>query len=295
MRPDFIGIGAQKAGTSWIYACLDDHPDIHVPIKEIHFFSKDDVHARGLDWYERNFAGRKEGQVSGEFSTTYLHSRPALERIAKAFPDIKIIVSLRDPIARAKSHFGNDLKAGLIPRDAELADIFDSRPDYVERGFYADSIGWLFDNFGRHRVLVLVLEDSYEDPEAFVAGIYRFLGVDENFRPRALHQRINVSEVPRSLALGRFYDRVSAALRAAGLGAILRFLRHVGVIEFLRGLNRARKGGTEGIAASGADRVPEWKPELVARLEEDRRALEKLLGRGLDFWTSRQLAEKMNS
>jgi hypothetical protein len=286
MQPDFIGIGAQKAGTSWIYACLDDHPDIHVPIKEIHFFSKPEVHARGLDWYCRHFSTKKPGQVSGEFSTTYLHSDEAIRNIAASFPRAKILVSLRDPISRAKSHFGNDIKAGLIARDASLAEMLSSRPDYIERGLYAAKLKWLFDAFGRDNVLVLVIEDSYHDPEAFMSGIYKFLGVDETFVPPALHQKINISEVPRSLAMGKFFDRCSARLRTLGLGGLVRFLRHIQVIEFLRGLNRAQRPAPPS--------EPIWNQELVARLEQDRLDLEALLDRPLQMWTSALIAAKMD-
>ena len=286
MQPDFIGIGAQKAGTSWIYACLDDHPDIHVPIKEIHFFSKQDVYARGLDWYSRHFADKKPGQVAGEFSTTYLHSDLALNRIAEALPHTKIIVSLRDPISRAKSHFGNDIKAGLVPKGTELADAILERTDYVERGFYADKVRGLFDTFGRDRVLVLILEDSYADPDKYIGSVFRFLGVDDQFVPPALHQKINISEVPRSLALGKFLDRISAILRALRLGGAIRFLRQIQVVEFLRGLNRTRRPPPTP--------EPTWDPSTVSRLEQDRVALEGLLGRPLSSWTSARLAAKMD-
>jgi len=41
-QPDFIVIGAQRSGTSWIYACLYEHPEIWAPLKEINFFSRQD-------------------------------------------------------------------------------------------------------------------------------------------------------------------------------------------------------------------------------------------------------------
>ena len=70
--PDFIIIGAAKAGTTSLYAMLDRHPDIFMPRqKEPEFFARDDLYAQGLDSYAENFAGAKPGQVVGEASTLY--------------------------------------------------------------------------------------------------------------------------------------------------------------------------------------------------------------------------------
>ena len=70
--PDFIIIGAAKAGTTSLYAMLDRHPDIFMPRqKEPEFFARDDLYAQGLDSYAENFAGAEPGQVVGEASTLY--------------------------------------------------------------------------------------------------------------------------------------------------------------------------------------------------------------------------------
>jgi hypothetical protein len=68
---NFIGIGAQKSGTSWAYTCLYDHPEVCAPIKEIHFFSRPRF-SQGKEWYERHFGSCGEGKLRGEFSTSYL-------------------------------------------------------------------------------------------------------------------------------------------------------------------------------------------------------------------------------
>ena len=99
---DFIGLGAQKAGTSWVYACLYEHPEIHAPIKELHFFSRDRF-SKGKDWYESHFSHRKEGQKVGEFSTSYLYSKETPERIKELYPEVKLIAIVRNPVTRAYS------------------------------------------------------------------------------------------------------------------------------------------------------------------------------------------------
>ena len=62
---DFIGIGAQKAGTSWVYACLYEHPEICAPIKEIHFFSRSRF-TKGREWYDRIKAGDAGADIGAQ-------------------------------------------------------------------------------------------------------------------------------------------------------------------------------------------------------------------------------------
>jgi len=278
LQPQFIGVGAQKAGTSWIYACLEEHPEICMPVKEIHFFSKQDRYAKGVNWYEGHFDACSSGCQVGEFSTTYLHSEEALERICSVYPNAKIIVSIRDPITRAESHFNNDIMAGMVPKDSHFSDMLLERPEYWQRGLYHRKIQWLLENFGRDKVLVLVLEEGKRDPENFIRSIYRFLGVDASFDASSLKRKINVSAVPRSVIVGKMMDFISRVMRALGMGQIIRYLRARGIIEWARKAN-----------ASGGE-VPSdltvWPPFVVEELEADRQQLETMLGSDLGYWRS---------
>ena len=65
--PGFIGIGAQRTGTSWLYACMYEHPQVCMPRKEINFFSRERNWKRGYEWYERVFAECPADAVVGEF------------------------------------------------------------------------------------------------------------------------------------------------------------------------------------------------------------------------------------
>jgi len=65
-QPDFIGLGAQKAGTSWIYACLFEHPQICIPKKEIHFFSRERNWPKGYGWYTDIFLNCPESHKAGK-------------------------------------------------------------------------------------------------------------------------------------------------------------------------------------------------------------------------------------
>jgi len=90
-KPDFIGLGAQKAATSWIHACLYEHPQIFMPAsKEIHFFSRH--YSKDIRWYEEHFRSCQTNQLAGEFSPTYLYDPATPKRIHEWNPAVKLII-----------------------------------------------------------------------------------------------------------------------------------------------------------------------------------------------------------
>ena len=255
-------------------------------VKELHFFSKQDVYVKGLDWYERQFEACSPGCQMGEFSTTYLHSEQALERIFSAYPDVKIIVSVRDPVTRAESHFNNDIMAGLVPKHSCFSDMLLEKSEYWRRGLYFRKIRWLLEKFGRRQVLVLVLEEGKSNPEKFIRSIYRFLNVDTSFDAPSLMRKINVSAVPHSVIAGKLMDLISRAMRALGMGRIIRYLRAIGVI------NWARKANASNYKVPFNMHV--WPPAVVEELEADRQQLEAMLGIDLKHWQSVELMKLAN-
>ena len=84
-NPDFIGLGAQKSGTSWIYTCLSEHPEVYMPVKEVQFFSQESNWSKGYGWYEDILEKCPPGTKAGEFSTSYLVSAAAPQRIYQRY------------------------------------------------------------------------------------------------------------------------------------------------------------------------------------------------------------------
>lgn len=284
MLPDFIGVGAQKSGTSWIFACLEEHPEICMPVKEIHFFSKKKLYEKGLKWYKKQFKYCNSKHKIGEFSTTYLHSNEALNKIYLHYPNIKIIVSIRDPISRALSHFQNDIMAGSISKEAQFFDLIVKKPEYWKRGLYHKKISWLFKKFGKDKVCVLFIEDAKENPQAFIRSIYKFLNVDKTFISSSLNKKINVSNVPRFVRLGLFMDFISKIIRKLGMTFFIRYLRAKGVIDFARKANASSKN-------SFNDQII-WPKRIIEELDIDRQKLEILLDRDIKSWKSYNYFEK---
>ena len=123
--PDFVIIGAQRSGTGRLYGLLTRHPDVErASVKEVHYFDRPDNFRRGIEWYRRRFPARRRGSqrhITGEATPSYLVDPPVPERIAEAVPEVRLIVLLRDPVARAYSHFHMAYRKGNETRSFEEA------------------------------------------------------------------------------------------------------------------------------------------------------------------------------
>jgi len=205
--PDFIGIGAQKAGTSWWHALIDAHPAVHRrpgQPKELHFF--DTAWERGwsaadAERYARYFP-RPAGGVAGEWTPGYVIDFWTPGLIARAAPEARILLLLRDPLDRFRSgltHTDDATAAALSHRDAAGA---------FQRGLYAQQLRRVLDAIPRERLLVLTYEACRADPAAEIARTYAFLGLPaHDLPPEAFAREVNPTT-------GRKVEP-SAALRTA--------------------------------------------------------------------------------
>jgi hypothetical protein len=198
--PDFVGVGAQRCGTTWWWRLVCDHPEIHIGAgKELHFFdryfehpfSEDDIGA-----YHRMFP-RPRGSLIGEWTPRYMHDfwTPALLR--KAAPDAKILVLLRDPMQRYQSGISHELdrfrRAVRGRRRRQHAGTM-SASDALSRSLYGRQLRRLLQLFDRQQVLVLQYERCAAEPAAEVRRTYAFLGVERpDHLPRSLTKRLGRS------------------------------------------------------------------------------------------------------
>ncbi len=265
---DFIGVGAQKCGTSWVYACLYEHPEICAPVKEIHFFSRPRFN-NGYAWYEEHFASCGD-KKRGEFSTSYLYAPEAPERIAALYPEVKIIAIIRNPLSRAVSHYKNALKAGEIASDVSFETFVAKEESALLQGKYYDQLERYYAHFKKEQVLVLVYEDSKKDPAQFIKKIYTFLGVDTTFVPSMLYREVNIARMPRFIFVDRVVHHVAEYLRIHGLGSLVHMVKKTGITDKLRLLNTDKKD-TEAINTAF----------LVPFFRDDTKKLSALLQRDL--------------
>ena len=190
--PTFVIAGAQKSGTSSLSATLRRHPDVFMATpKELHFFDRH--FDRGLEWYGEQFPVRRVHRAIGEATPSYLFEATVRERMHEVLPDARIIVSLREPVSRAYSHYWHQRRKGnehtetfeeALEREADRRTVDDVklrvRHAYLARGFYLEQLEALTELYGRDRVHVLLFEDLIEDRVATLRRILGFLGLDED-------------------------------------------------------------------------------------------------------------------
>jgi hypothetical protein len=276
--PDFIGLGAQRAGTSWIYSCLYEHPNICLPVKEVHFFSRERNWSKGYEWYEAIFEKCPQDAKTGEFSTSYLSDPATPERIHEHYPDVKLIACLRNPLDRAYSNYLNDIMAGVVEPEVTFGEVLKEHPGYIERGRYATHLKRYLQVFSMDQILMLIYEDSLENPMSFITTIYEFISVDPSFVPSMVDTIVNKGRVPRFVWLDRLLRETSAFLRGKGLHNLWWLAKRAGVGDKIRALNtREVASGDRGLGLSERE-------ILYEMLESEIAGLEKLMGRNLEEW-----------
>lgn len=188
--PNFLVIGAMKAGTTSLYHYLQAHPDIFMSsVKELDFFVEKANWQRGLDWYRKQFNGAHGAVAVGEASTAY-SKHPVVpgvpERIASHIPRCRLIYVLRDPVERIRSHYQHRVAVGAERATLEEAVLRD--PVYLACSRYSGQIERYLEHFPRQQLLLITSEDLRVDRAATMGRVYRFLGVNPDFLPETLSQ-----------------------------------------------------------------------------------------------------------
>jgi hypothetical protein len=187
--PDFVGVGAQRCGTTWWHAQLAAHPGVAfeqgLHHKEVHFFDSlagvDPLPAADAARYSRYFARPVAGAVTGEWTPRYMHDGWPLRQIAQAAPRARILILLRDPVDRYASGYAReDRLARERGEDGISAGMVEQQ---VARGLYAAQVERALEVFGHDRVLILQYERCRSDYERELERTYAFVGLDTAFRP----------------------------------------------------------------------------------------------------------------
>jgi hypothetical protein len=180
--PNFVCIGAQKTGTTWLYGRLRQHPQVFLPeTKELNFFYRD----LPVSWYEAHFRQASPGKICGDISPNYMALPGVAERMHALLPDALLLCILREPLARAKSQYQMATKLGNIPPDVPFIEAFRRNLQYLrDRGSYVH----LLERFTRYypagnQLLILLYDDLQVDPAGFLRKIFAYLGVDQGFLP----------------------------------------------------------------------------------------------------------------
>ncbi|MEM9460475.1 MAG: sulfotransferase [Myxococcota bacterium] len=184
-RPNFIVIGAAKAGTTSLHRYLDGHPELSMcPYKEPHFFSTDVIYERVMAWYEGLFADCDESTLCGEASTSYTFGPQAAQapaRIRAHVPDAKLIYLMREPVARLHSEVMQGIKysqhvLGQTELPRSVQEVILANLSTLHAGRYIEQIERYLGVFPREQLMVVLHEDLVSAPRATLARIFAFLG-----------------------------------------------------------------------------------------------------------------------
>jgi hypothetical protein len=312
MLPTFIILGERRCGTTSLYYALREHPEIHLhPKADFNYFVEQEMTGRvssdgepdadrwetthDVEQYMEEFDDGAGRPAIGHKGADLLFWKPAHDRIKRYVPDARFLITLRDPLGRAWSHYWNEV--GKDRETLEFDEALEQEEErsarsaferfhlsYRARGFYADSLCSLFEVIPREQVLVVTLEESHMRRRETLGRIYRFLGVNPELGLEGGEQRRNVNwtTVPRPWSRNPLVRPLAAAYTT---------LAHLAATpltwnkEDRRNLRRLLKTPVRR-PASGI-RMPEQTRARLAELYAPAIAeLEDLLGRSFDEWRS---------
>ena len=305
--PNFLVIGAPRCGTTMLHYSLEQHSEVFVsPNKEPHFFLFDSGGARPsgaseprfetlkyhsaktLDEYAALFAmATEDHRAVGKSSPGYFMFPEVAARIKARLPDAKLVAILRQPVEQARSLYIRR-SMGNVP-DEDPSEAFVAALEtgaslprgqrvglaITEYGLYHRRLTPFFEHFARSQIKVTLLEDLQRDSDAFFADLFRFLDVDDSFRPD-LSQRYNELGAVRSAMLQRILSRSHRIKRLLRSVLPHSTAHHLARLQYR--VRSANLRPTQPVS-------PDLRRELTERFyADDIGALEGLLGRDLSIW-----------
>lgn len=296
--PTFMIPGPSRSGTTTLHRYLLQHPDIFLPKgKEIHFFSKDKLYNRGIEYYNKEFEARADERAIGDISPTYWRRGVTYDengsyqwtpendtprRIYDTYPDMKLIFTLRNPVDRLQSQYWKNVRQGREDTtplraaiDAELQG---------ERQPQTDNYCWLYLNhypthlrkwlklFDRDQILFLIFEDWISDPKSALNAICNHIGVD-SLETWDHDIETNPSVTPRIWLIHKIYYQ---------------FINNTILDDMIGQLGIRRMFYNLTSKSGKPDIDDETKRTLYNEFKNDFESIEKLTGKSVDSWRAAQ-------
>ncbi|HVN64633.1 MAG TPA: sulfotransferase [Candidatus Binataceae bacterium] len=281
--PDFINVGPPRTATTWLHEVLSGHVGLPLNRKETNYFTR--YYDNGIEWYRDYFRHCAPGVPIGEISPMYFADDKARERIKEVIPDCKIICSFRDPVDRAYSQWR--LMVRMATTRASFADAVERHRELRESGRYGTYLAKWYEAFGRDRVMVLIYEDIVADPQKFLDGVCRFIGIPpiRLEGSRLAKERVNTIPVaPRNPRLARNVRNLLQWLNDRRYHRIVQKFRYSRVWRYCFERGEEFAGPT-----------PEEDARVRAYYRSEIEALEGLIGRDLSAWKTLRSPEKRNA
>ena len=279
-----------KSGTTWLARCLSEHPQVFVPpIKETMYFAY--RYSSNISDYESYFCGAEAFAARGEFCTLYFYDEDAARRIKSHYPDVKLLLVLRNPIEQIYSHYWHLASQNFHSERTEDIDFENALVQFPERLIMPARYGlhlpkWLT-QFERGQLLPLLYDDIRNSPLDVLSKVFDFLGVDPGFLPSFASTRsrkVRVGGAPRSALAGKVYRWLYHELKTKvfdpltwkyGTDRVWRLKDQLRVREILQ---------TVFYSEGYPEISPKTKRLLLAKLESDIAAVEALVEVDLSHW-----------
>ena len=274
---EFLGVGVQKAGTTWIHRMLGAHTDVFVAQgddKDLRFFSS--FYDYGYQWYEEYFLEGHSAKIRGEISTSYFYCNEAPQRVYNYNPGMRLVLALRDPVDRVISNHRHEIRVGHLSGDLSLERGIENNPSYIEQSMYFTQLSRWLEYFPLSSFHVVIFEELYVDPASLVRDLYDFLAVNSNFVPDGMDKKINEGRIPRNRLLDQSMQLAAAGLRRAKLGWTVEAVKKIGLKKLIIDGNTQ---SDEAMVVSKATRE-----KLVDVFKDENRNLSALLDRDLSVW-----------
>ena len=292
--PNFLIIGAAKAGTTSLYDYLNQHPQIYMsPIKEPRFFALEGEKldfrgpAQGINqtsvttWeqYCQLFQEATTEKAIGEASTIYLSNPKAPNRIKHYLPKVKLIAILRDPAERAFSSYVHLVRDGY--ENLSFTEALEAEPTrikenwqplwyYKERGFYYEQLQKYLTIFKPEQIKICLYEELAADSTAVIRELTRFLEVDDTFTPDLT--RKNVSGIPKNKFLQNLFTKKNP-IKSLVKPLLPKSLRE----NILENVTKSNLGAKPTLS-------PEMRQKLISIYREDILKLQDLIQKDLSRW-----------
>jgi len=277
--PDFLGIGVQKGGTSWLHHQLVHHPQVFIPEtrKEIHFF--DWYFERGLNWYQKWFPDTQHDYKSiGEITPRYVYDDISRQNIKNTLPDTKFILILRNPVRRAYSHYQMTFQSGEGFNYKNFDEFMEKHDHGFKRGLYGAQLQKWFKDFNPDQFLILISEELSNTPtnlETTYQKLSAFLNIDnDKFNRNIANTRIGKARsIPRFVWLTKIIDKTRQKLKDWDMDYIAYGLKKLGITRALFASNKKVPPLTDA-------HYQKW----IAAYQDDIKLLENLLNREFTDW-----------
>jgi len=283
---DFVGIGAAKAGTTWLAACLSEHPQVCLSEpKELNFYCEKHTwpttptnYSKGEEWLKAHFKHYNAGQIRGEFSVCYLIDSKSPSLLHNHYPNIKILVSLRNPTDGLYSFYYSVSKRYAVPASFEL--FLEEYPEFIDYGCYYENLMGYLNYFPKENIHIILYDDILKNPRSVLSDVFSFLGVAQDFSPQTLYSRRNQRQGVQSVFLRNAVGNIVDFFRTnPNVASVTKLARHLGaahLVDFIQKKNLQDQVFTPMKKAT--------RERLMEHYEEGNLKLGDLIKRDLRSW-----------